>query len=127
VLKAVTQLCRDSGEEVTQTLTRQASTWFVQFLTPLRNEQHQTPQHQIERVAPECMLREISEALETIASERPLLIILEDLHWVDHSTVDLISALARDRRPTKLMLIGTYRPVDLVVYASPLKPLNKTC
>jgi len=32
------------------------------------------------------MLREICEALETIASERLLLLVFEDLHWVDHST-----------------------------------------
>ena len=53
------------------------------------------------------MLREISEALETIASERLLLLVFEDLHWVDHSTVDLIAALARRRQLAKLMLICT--------------------
>jgi predicted ATPase len=43
------------------------------------------------------MLREISEVLEPITSENALLLVLEDLHWADHSTVDLISALARRR------------------------------
>ncbi len=71
------------------------------------------------------MLREISEAIETIASEKPLLLVLEDLHWADHSTVDLVSAMARRRQPAKLMLIGTYRPVDLVLSAHPLKPLKQ--
>jgi predicted ATPase len=37
---------------------------------------------------------------------------LEDLHWVDDSTVDLISALARRRTPAKLMLLATCRPLD---------------
>jgi predicted ATPase len=33
------------------------------------------------------MLREISEVLETIALESALLLVLEDLHWMDHATV----------------------------------------
>jgi hypothetical protein len=37
----------------------------------------------------------------------------KDLHWVDDSTVDLISALARRRSPAKLMLLATCRPLDL--------------
>ena len=43
----------------------------------------------------ERMLREICIALEAIATERPLLLVLEDVQWVDSSTVDLISAIAR--------------------------------
>lgn len=59
------------------------------------------------------MLREIGDAVEAITAQRPLLITLEDLHWVDPSTVDLLSALARRRLPARLMLIGSCRPVDL--------------
>jgi len=43
------------------------------------------------------MLREIGDALEAIASRSPLVIVFEDLQWVDYSTVDLISVLARRR------------------------------
>ena len=39
----------------------------------------------------------------------PLVLILEDLHWSDYSTLDLISYLARQRQRAHLMLIGTYR------------------
>ena len=59
----------------------------------------------------ERMLREIAEALETITSDKPLLLVLEDLHWVDPSTVDLISTLARRRSPGKLMLLGHVSPL----------------
>ena len=73
----------------------------------------------------ERMLREIGEALETIASENPLLLVLEDLHWVDRSTVDLVSAVARRRAPGKLMVIGTYRPVDVTLAQHPLKGVKQ--
>src|ERR1700743_3001124 len=71
------------------------------------------------------MLREIGEVLETITSTSPLLLILEDLHWVDNSTIDLISALARRHAPARLMLIGTYRPVDVVISGHPVNALKQ--
>ena len=73
----------------------------------------------------ERMLREIGDALETITSESPLLLVFEDLQWVDHLTVDLISALARRRAPAKLMLVATKRPVDMVIPEHPLKALKQ--
>jgi len=72
----------------------------------------------------ERMVREICELLEAITAEGPLLLILEDLHWVDPSTLDVISALARRRNPAKLMILGTYRPVDVVISGNPLKGLK---
>ena len=54
-----------------------------------------------------------------------LVLIFEDLHWVDDSTLDLISALARRREPAKLMLLGTYRPADVVLSQTPLKGLKQ--
>lgn len=71
------------------------------------------------------MLHEIGTALETITSERPLVLILEDLNWVDPSTVDLFSALARGRGAVKLMLIGTYRPADVAHAGHPLKAVKQ--
>jgi predicted ATPase len=71
------------------------------------------------------MLREIGDALETISSEKPLLLILEDLHWSDRSTVDFISSLARRRSSGKLMFIGTYRPVDRAPEQHPLKTVKQ--
>jgi predicted ATPase len=39
------------------------------------------------------MLREMAEALAVIAAETPLLLYLEDLHWSDPSTLDLLRRL----------------------------------
>jgi predicted ATPase len=46
---------------------------------------------------PRADAAEIGDALEAIASRSPLVIVFEDLQWVDCSTVDLISVLARRR------------------------------
>jgi DNA-binding winged helix-turn-helix (wHTH) protein/tetratricopeptide (TPR) repeat protein len=113
------------GDMVVQTLSTQAPTWLVQFPALIKNEQREVLQREILGATRERMLREIGEALETIASEKPLLLVLEDLHWVDPSTVDLISALARRRAPGKLMVIGTYRPVDVTLAQHPLKGVKQ--
>jgi predicted ATPase len=60
----------------------------------------------------ERMLREIAEALESITAQRPLLIVLEDLQWVDHATVDVLSVLARRRSAARLMLVGSSSACD---------------
>jgi len=126
MLEALGRLCADSGgDTVVQTLAARAPTWLVQFPALVKREQRETLQREIVGATRERMLREIGEALETIASDRPLLLVLEDLHWADPSTVDLISALARRRAPAKLMLIGTYRPVEVTLAENPLKVVKQ--
>jgi len=71
------------------------------------------------------MLHEVGEALEALASDRPLVLILEDLHWSDYSTLDLISYIANQRHPAHLMLIGTYRTVELIVSGHPLNAVKQ--
>src|SRR4029077_11901769 len=126
MLEALGGLCRGSGaESLVQTLTAQAPTWLVQFPALVKREHREMLQREILGATRERMLREIGEALEMITSENPLLLVFEDLHWADHCTVDLISALARRRTPAKLMVIGTYRPVDAIVSEHPVNVLKQ--
>jgi predicted ATPase len=69
----------------------------------------------------ERMLREVAEALAIWAAERPLVLVLEDLHWSDYSTVDLIAWLARQQEPARLLVLGTYRPADVSRHSHPLQ------
>lgn len=126
VLEAVGQMCRGSGgDAVVQALSRQAPTWLVQFPAFVDSQHREKLQREILGATRERMLREIGETLETIALAEPLLLVLEDIHWADPSTVDLISSLARRRASTKLMVIGTYRPVDVTLARHPLKTVKQ--
>ena len=126
VLEALGQLCQGSeGESVVHTLAAKAPTWLVQFPALVNGKQREMLQLEIMGATRERMLREIGEALETITSEKPLLLVLEDLHWAHASTIDLISALARRRASGKLMLIGTYRPVDVTLAEHPLEAVKQ--
>jgi DNA-binding winged helix-turn-helix (wHTH) protein len=126
MLEALGQLCRDAcGEEIVRILATHAPTWLVQFPALMKRELREMLQREILGATRERMLREIGEAIALIAEIRPLLIIFEDLQWVDHATVDLLSALARRRSPTRLMLVGSYRPVDLALGEHPRKMLKQ--
>ena len=126
MLEAVSQLCGSSGgDAIVQVLSTQAPTWLVQFPALVSNKQREILQQEMVGATRERMLREIGEALETITTDKPLLLVLEDLHWADSSTVDLISTLARRRSRGKLMLIGTYRPVDATLAQHPLKTVKQ--
>jgi predicted ATPase len=43
------------------------------------------------------------------------------LHWSDVSTLDLLAFLARRREPARLLVVGTYRPVEMLSEGHPLK------
>ncbi|MDQ0365992.1 helix-turn-helix transcriptional regulator [Catenuloplanes indicus] len=48
-----------------------------------------------------------------LAAERPLVLLIEDLHWADRSTRDLIAFLIRSARAARVLLICTYRSDEL--------------
>jgi len=127
ILEALGQLCHGPAADsvVVQVLAAQAPTWLVQFPALVKRERREMLQREILGATRERMLREIADALETITSENPLLLVFEDLHWADQSTVDLISALGRRRQSARLMLIGTYRLVDLILSEHPLKAVKQ--
>jgi DNA-binding winged helix-turn-helix (wHTH) protein len=126
MLEALGQLWRGSGgEAVVQTLATHAPTWLVQFPALVTRDHRDTLQRELLGATRERMLREIASALEVLTSERPLLLVFEDLQWVDPATVDLLSALARRRGPAQLLLVATYRPVDLAFWEHPLKTLTQ--
>jgi DNA-binding winged helix-turn-helix (wHTH) protein/tetratricopeptide (TPR) repeat protein len=113
MLEALGQLCRGTqAEAIVQILSTEAPTWLAQLPGLLTREHRETLQREILGATRERMVREIGDALESIAAESALLLVFEDLHWVDDATVDLISALARRRTRAKLMLLATCRPLD---------------
>jgi len=125
LLEALGQLMRGRDRApVVQTLAERAPTWLVQFPSLVKTEQREALQRDLLGTTRERMVREICEALEALTSESPLVLVLEDLHWVDLSTLDVISALARRRGPTRLLVLGTYRPAD-IAGGSPLRGLKQ--
>ena len=124
VLDGFSRLCRSSARaEVVDVLQKQAPSWLG-LISPVPPGS-EALQSQTVAATRERMLREMAEAIERLAAKVPLLLVLEDLHWSDYSTLDLVSYLARRRDPAHLMVIGTYRPVDVILAGHPLRGVKQ--
>jgi DNA-binding winged helix-turn-helix (wHTH) protein/tetratricopeptide (TPR) repeat protein len=123
VFDALGRLCRDDGEALAL-LSRLAPTWLVQMPALVEPGDRADLERRALGGTTERMLREAAEALEAVASDRPLVLVLEDLHWADPSTVDLLAWLARRGTPARLLVAGTYRPADALAGGAPIGDLG---
>jgi DNA-binding SARP family transcriptional activator len=64
----------------------------------------------------------IADFLTNASRSRPLMLVLDDLNWADEDTLLLLEFVARELANTHILLIGTYRDIDL----SRRHPLSKT-
>jgi tetratricopeptide (TPR) repeat protein len=69
------------------------------------------------------MLRELAEALDVLTADVPLVLVLEDLQWSDRATVEALAYLAQRRAPARLLVLGTYRPVEMALRAHPVRSM----
>jgi hypothetical protein len=59
------------------------------------------------------LFRGVAEVLARAAGNRPLLLLLEDLHWADEGTLSLLNYLARWVPRVPVMIVGTYREKEI--------------
>ncbi|MDQ1680252.1 MAG: hypothetical protein QOI42_1111, partial [Frankiaceae bacterium] len=57
-----------------------------------------------------------------LSAEQPLVLIVEDLHWADQSTLDFVAFLSRTMRGLRILLVASYRS-DEMHRRHPLRPL----
>jgi predicted ATPase/DNA-binding winged helix-turn-helix (wHTH) protein len=124
VLEAINRLCREH-RPVVDVLRAHAPMWLLQMPSLVSASDRELLSREVSGATRERMLREMGDALEALTVDTPLVLILEDLHWSDYSTLDLISYLARQRHLAQLMVIGTYRTVEVVVSGHPLKEVKR--
>jgi DNA-binding winged helix-turn-helix (wHTH) protein/tetratricopeptide (TPR) repeat protein len=126
VLEALTRLARGrSGDSLVQALVAIAPTWAVQLPGVLPRDTRAALQQQVVGSARPRMVREFCEWVEEVAANRLLVLVLEDLHSADYSTVDLLSALARRGSRARLLVIATYRPEEATERAHPVHTLSR--
>jgi predicted ATPase len=122
LLEALGELCRGpDGVRVLAVLRRYAPLWLVQLPGLVPETELERLQRQVQGTTPARMRRELAEAFDVLTAEVPLVLVLENLHWGDHSTVAFLNGLAQRRQPARLLVLGTYRPAELVIRAHPLR------
>jgi predicted ATPase/DNA-binding winged helix-turn-helix (wHTH) protein len=102
VTEALSRLCASpDGEAACRVLARRAPAWLAAV------GREAGPQPALPAAATARMPGDLCAALEELAASRPLILVFEDLHWADDSTLKLISALARRRAPAQLLVLAT--------------------
>jgi predicted ATPase len=123
VLEALGRLCRGpEGAPLISLLRQYAPSWLVYLPALLARGDREHLESTASGVTPSHMLRELADALEVLTTTRPLLLVLEDLPWSDHATLEWLAYVVRRRDPARLLILSTYRPVDVIVHAPPLRP-----
>jgi DNA-binding NarL/FixJ family response regulator len=59
------------------------------------------------------LLEELLTLLGAVAAAEPVVLVLEDLHWADRSSLDLVAFLAHNLAEQRVLLVGTYRDDEL--------------
>jgi DNA-binding winged helix-turn-helix (wHTH) protein/predicted ATPase len=119
ILEALGRLGREGGPQIVTLLREYAPSWLKHLpsLTPGEEFDASTS------VTSEKMLREIADALEILTSRDSLILVLEDLHWCDTATLELLAYISRRRAPAHLLILGVYRPVEALINNRPLRSL----
>lgn len=126
VLEALGRLGRSpDGGEVVRVLARHAPTWLVELPALVSDADLEVVHRRAQGATRERMLRELADAFEVLTASRPLVLVLEDVHWSDPSTLDLLSVLARRRERARLLVIATYRAADVPSGAHPLAAMKR--
>ena len=114
---------RREGEQLVAVLNQHAPSWLAQLPSLVSIADHAQLSARVQRASQDRMVREICQALDILAQQRGVVLILEDLHWSDTSTLDVIASLASRSHPAKLMVLGTYRPQQVRTQDSSLQAL----
>jgi predicted ATPase len=124
LLEAFSRLCQEpGGQTLVDLMARVAPTWLLQMPWLISAEAMERLQQKVQASTRDRMLREMLELLEVMTVKQPLVLVLEDLHWSDYSTLDLLAALARRQESACLLIIGTYRLADAKMSGHPLQRL----
>jgi tetratricopeptide (TPR) repeat protein len=54
-----------------------------------------------------------TQVLKKLAGLHPLVLILDDLHWADVSSISMLFYLTRRARGSRIFIVGAYRPEDV--------------
>ena len=127
VLEALGRLCRGAdGKIATEAIVSIAPTWAVLMPAHVPAAVRESLLARTLGAGRQRVMREICDLLQALARERPLLFVLDDLHWADASTIDMLSALARLDDSLRLMLVVIYRSDEAASIQHPVLKLNHT-
>src|SRR5262249_17540924 len=126
LLEALASLLHGAGGEVVARVMKVvAPTWYAQVMPQAENSPFALVPLEERAASQERLKRELGALLQEVSPLRPLVLFLDDLHWADASTVDLLAYLGSKCATLRLLLVLTYRPTELLLSQHPFVPLKQ--
>jgi DNA-binding winged helix-turn-helix (wHTH) protein/tetratricopeptide (TPR) repeat protein len=120
ILETLGSLLSENAGGTARTLRELAPTWYAQLFPLSESDSADARLQTYARSATqERVKREIAIFLEEIARVQPLILFLDDLHWADSSTTDLLAYLATKFDSMRMLIVAAYRPSDLFLSKHP--------
>ena len=122
-LDAISELLQAPGRErIAAVMRTYAPTWCMELPSAFASSGSlEKLQQETIGATKERMMREMGDALGMLATASPIVLLLEDLHWADPSSVDLLRHLSQRISAQRLLIAGTFRPEDIERSGHPLK------
>ncbi|HSO22246.1 MAG TPA: AAA family ATPase, partial [Chondromyces sp.] len=121
ILEALDSLLQSrEGEAVEPIIKRAAPAWYAQ-ISPLSEDSDESLRllEQVKETTQERLKLDFVACVQDLSQSRPLILFLDDLHWADESTVDLLSFLAGKFEGSNVLVVVTYRPSDMQLSKHP--------
>lgn len=125
-LEALDSLIHGAGGTVaTQLMKIVAPTWYMQ-LVPLAADDPALGRvlEEAKGASQERRKRELSVFLHEVSRRRTLVLFLDDVHWADPSSVDLLAYIGARCAGMAVLIVVTYRPSDLLRSQHPFGPVK---
>lgn len=124
LLEALESLLRGAGREaVRDVMASTAPSWYGRM-----GAQHEAAiePESVGELSQERLKREIARFFECMSDSTPIVLFLEDLHWADVSTIDVLAYLADRFDAHRTFVLATYRPEEMRLTEHPFLRVRST-
>ncbi len=114
IVEALRALAREVGQERISAAAGPSLAALARLVPELSREPDDIPTPVIQTEWLQIRIFEgVLRLLGRLGDETPVMFVIEDLHWADRSTRDLLAFLARNARDERLLLVATFRADEL--------------
>ena len=113
-------LHRPTGHSLGSVMRATAPTWYGLVATDSSDSRSNgEPREAPPAASQERMKREFAALAQELARTQPLILFIDDLHWADISTIDILNYLAGRFDQLRVLVLGSFRPSDMALRGNP--------